>query len=219
MIFTKKAYIDAPQCNIYLNGKNLKQVKHLKYLGCSLSWNCREDKEMNIRLGQAKSAFRKMKSIICSKNLSFKSRFRVLNCYIYPIFTYCSETWSISKAMESRIQAFEMWCFRRMQRISWKAKMSNEHVLRQIGQHANLLKAIKIRQMRFLGHVIRKEKLEHLSLTGLIPGKRARGVQRQTYVHQFGKSPTTLIQDAYDRKAWKKFTPEAINVWTRQDTR
>ena len=57
MTFTKKAYIDAPQCNVYLNGKNLKQVKHFKYLGGTLSWNCRKDKEMNIRLGQTKSAF------------------------------------------------------------------------------------------------------------------------------------------------------------------
>ena len=146
----------------------------------------------------------KMKSILCNKNMSFKSRFRVLNCYIYPIFIYCSETWNISKAMESRIQAFEMWCFRRMQRISWGAKKSNENVLRQIGHHTSLLKSIKIRQMRFLGHVIRKEKLEHLSLT---------------YLQQFAKIPTTLIQGAYDRQAWKKLTHEAINAWTRQDTR
>ena len=74
-------------------------------------------------------------------------------------------------------------------------------------------------QMKFLGHVIRKEKLEHLCLTGLIPGKTARGRQRQTYLQQFGKSPTTLIHDAYDRKAWKKVTHEAIKVWIRQDTR
>ena len=107
-----------PQCNIYLNEKKLKQVEHFKYLGCTLSWNCREEKEMNVRLGQAKSAFMKMKSVLCNKSLTFKSRFRVLNCYIYPIFTHCSETLNISKAMESQIQVFEMWCFRRMQRIS-----------------------------------------------------------------------------------------------------
>ena len=159
---------------------------------------------MNIRLGQAKSAFKKMKSILCNKSLTFKSRFRVCNCYIYPIFTYCSETWNKSKAMESRIQAFEMCCFRRMQRISWRAKKPNENVLRQIGHNTELLKSIEMRQMKFLGHVIRKEKLEYLSLTGLIPGKRARGRQRQTYLQLFGKSPSTLIPDAYDRKAWKK---------------
>ena len=86
MIFTKKANSDAPQCNVYLNDKKLEQVEHFKYLGCTLSWNCREDKEMNMRLGQAKSTFKKMKPIFCSKNLTFKSRFRVLNCYIYPVF-------------------------------------------------------------------------------------------------------------------------------------
>ena len=99
MIFTKKAYSNAPQCNIYLNRKELKQVEHFKYLGCTLSRSCREDKEMNIRLGQAKLAFNKIKSILCNKYLSFKSNFRVLSCYIYPTFTYCSEIWNISKAM------------------------------------------------------------------------------------------------------------------------
>ena len=97
-----------------------------------------------------------------------------------------------------------MWCFRRMQQMSWSAKKSNENVLRQIGQHPRSLKSIKIRQMSFLGHVIRKEKLEHLSLTGVIPGKRARGRQRQTYLQQFTKCPTTLIQGAYDIQAWRQ---------------
>ena len=71
MVFTKKANSDAPQCNIYLNRKKLKQEEHFKYLGCMLSWSCREDKEMTIRFEQAKSAFKEMKSILCSKTLSF----------------------------------------------------------------------------------------------------------------------------------------------------
>ena len=50
MVFTKKTKIDAPQCNIYSNGKKLKQIEHFKYFGCMLSWNCREDEEINKRL-------------------------------------------------------------------------------------------------------------------------------------------------------------------------
>jgi len=121
-----------------------------------LSWDCREDKEMNIKLRQAKSALKKMKSNPCSKSLTFKSRIRVLTSYIYPIFTYCSETWAISKAMESQIQAFKMGWSRRIQRISWRVKMSNERVLRQIGHNTRLLKSIKMWQIKFLCHVIRK---------------------------------------------------------------
>ena len=174
---------------------------------------------MNKRLGQAESAFKKLKSVLCNKNLTFQLSFRVLNCYTYPIFTYCSGTRNISKALESRIQAFEMWCFRRMQRISWRAKKSNENVLRQIGHNTRLLKSIKIRQMKLLGHVIRQEKLEHLSLTGLIPVKRARGRQRKHTYNSSVKAQTTLIHDAHDRKAWKQFTHEEISVRIRQDTR
>ena len=114
-----------------------------------------------------------MKSILCSKTLLFKSRYRTLKCYIDPNFTYCSEIWTISKAMESQIWVIMMWCLKHMQRISWRAKISNENVLRHIGHDKNLLKWIKTRQMRFLCHDIRKKKLEHLSLTGLMPGKRA----------------------------------------------
>ena len=51
---------------------------------------------------------------LCNKYLLSKSRFRVLSCYIYPIFTYFSESWNLSEAMQSRIQALETWCFRRM---------------------------------------------------------------------------------------------------------
>ena len=56
------------------------------------------------------------------RDLTFKASFRVLTRYIYPIFTYCSETWNISNAMESRIQAFEMWRFKCMQKFHGEQK-------------------------------------------------------------------------------------------------
>ena len=71
--------------------------------------------------------------------------------------------------------------------------------------------------MRFLYHVIRKEKLDHLPLTGLIAGKRARNRQRQTYLQQVGTSPNSITHDAYDKKASEKVIQEAINIWNRQD--
>ena len=68
-----------------------------------------------------------------------------------------------------------------MQRISWMARKTNKDALHQVNQNKCLLKNIKIRQYKFLGHINRKLKLEYLSLTGKTIGKRAPGKQRQTY--------------------------------------
>ena len=207
-----------PDCKIFLNGRQLKQVDFFKYLGCIIADDCRDLKELNSRIGQAKSAFMKLKNILINKNLSFKCRHRVLKCYVYAILTYCSETWTITKQLEERIEAFEMWCFRRMQRISWKALKTNSEVLAQTGTSRDLLKSIRTRQLRFLGHVIRKRKLEHLALTGKIDGRRSKGRQRNVYLQQFRASPIDVLRIANNRKAWKEFSKVAINVWNRHDT-
>ena len=197
-----------------MNGTILAQVKTFKYLGTTISWNLKEETELNIRIAQAKSAFQQIKNILCNKNILFKTRYRVLNCYVFPIFTYSSETWTLNKRTTERIQAFEMWAFRKMMRISYLARKTNQQVLQMAQQNRSLLTHIKTRQMNFLGHVIRKGKLEHLSLSGKIPGKRARGKQRITFLQQIQKTNTNkIIHMAYNRQVWRSFTLEAANAW------
>ena len=87
-----------------------------------------------------------------------------------------------------------------MQRISWRAKKSNENVLRHIGYDKTLLKWIKTRQVRLLSHVIRKEKLEHLSIAGLTTWKKENGVDNGKHIYN------SLV---------KVVIHEAINVWNR----
>ena len=147
-----------------------------------------------------------------TKKWYFQCRYRALKCYVHPIYTYCSETWTISKVIQDKICAFEMWCLRRMQRISWTAKKSNSEVLRITCKQKSLLKEIKRRQLRFLGHVIRKGELEALSLSGKIDGKKAKGKQRTLFLQQFPGRPNGIIHAARDREKWKLFTNEATNV-------
>ena len=99
-----------------------------------------------------------------------------------------------------------------MQRISWTAKKSNAEVLRITCKQKSLLKEIKRRQLRFLGHVIRKGELEALSLSGKIDGNKARGKQRTLFLQQFPGRPNDIIHAARDREKWKLFKNEAINV-------
>ena len=99
-----------------------------------------------------------------------------------------------------------------MLRISWTDRVTNEEVLRRVNQQRTLLRVIRKRQMEFLGHVLRREKIEHLCLTGMIEGRRSRGRQRKKYVdcilEDLGENITAgaLIQLAGDRGRWREMT-------------
>ena len=104
-----------------------------------------------------------------------------MQCYIEPILLYGCESWSMTKQTSTSIEAMEMWFLRRMLRVSWTEKRTNLEILNTASSTRKLMSSIKRRQAEFLGHVMRKGKLEHLLTTGKIEGKRSRG--RQTIIN------------------------------------
>ena len=218
MVITNKDVNEIPVCQIEVNGTIIKQVNCFRYLGTALNWDTKDDKDLNSRIALEKATFNQMKSVLCNKNLSFNTRYRVVQCYVYPIFLYNSETWTINKQMMDKINAFEMWCIRKMKRISWTAKKTNAEVLRHVNKSRSLMKTINERQLKFVGHVLKKGKLEYLSLTGKIAGKRDQGRQWQTYLQQHinnSNKPVDLIHLAYNRKDWTHFIEEAFDAWNQ----
>ncbi len=130
---------------------------------------------------------------------------------------YASECWTISAHMRSKLEAAEMWFYRRMLRIPWTAHVTNEEVLRKIGTERKLLPTVRKRQLEFLGHVMRKESLENLTLTGRIEGKKSRGGPRIKYLTSLstwlaehvpegqrrGMKEQELLKRTKERKLWK----------------
>eukprot|EP00795_Rhopilema_esculentum_P010718 gene10718-biopygen13199 len=114
--------------------------------------------------------------------------------------------------LKKRLEGCEMWFLRKMMRIPWTDKVSNEEVLARAGVSRRLIKDIRIRQMRFLGHVPRKEGLENLALTGKIEGKRSRGRQRILWMNSLAGwiqtngitiKETNLIHMTRNRELWQ----------------
>ncbi|GFO43085.1 endonuclease-reverse transcriptase [Plakobranchus ocellatus] len=120
-----------------------------------------------------------MKTILTNKHISIETRKRALQCYIEPVLMYGCEAWAISKQIEDKLEATEMWFLRRMLRIPWTAKKTNERVLNEDNKRRSLVRTIRKRQATFLGHLMRREKMEHLVTTGKLEGKRSRGRQRE----------------------------------------
>ena len=204
-------------CNINIGMENIKQVAKFDYLGCSITEDGRCESEIKRRIGIAKNAFRKMGNLITNRHISISTKIRAIRTYVWSTLLYGCETWTINKEMEGRLEAMEMWCWRRMLRVSWTEKRTNGSILDEIDKERELLENIRRRQLRFLGHVIRRDQLENLSLTGRVEGSRGRGRPRLKYMDSLkkivgnGMSAVQIIQMSRSREEWKSMVANVFN--------
>lgn len=207
MGLTKKK--EGIRLNMNEQGKTIKQVDNFKYLGSTITDKAECGKEIKIRIAQAKTAFGKMRKILTNLSMNMNLRLRLMKCYVWSTLLYGSETWTMKKDMKKRLEAMEMWILRRMMRIPWTARITNEEVMRRAGVQRELMKEIRKRQLHFLGHALRAEGLERECLLGKIEGTRARGRQRIKFMDAIlmelgdGRRVVDLVRLADDRQRWR----------------
>ena len=217
MVVSKKRV--NPGCRVTVDGEQLRQVTKFKYLGTMLTSDGRCTTEIKSRIAQAKAVFQKMKNLLTNKSISMKVRKRVLQCYIEPVLFYGCEAWTVTNELHKRLEACEMWFFRRMLKIPWTAKRSNEEVLKEVDQTRRIMDHFRKRQSSFFGHIMRRGKLEHTITAGKIEGKRDRGRQREKMLDGLtrwhgAQSPAELIDNTRDRELWRGMTAYAFGHGT-----
>ena len=214
MVISKR---NAPACNIQIGNETINQVDKFKYLGSMITEDSRCENEIRQRIGIAKNAFGKMKNVLTNRHVRIETRIRVIKAYIWATLLYGCETWTINKDMERKLEAFEVWCWRRIMRVSWMERRTNDSIFEEIGKERELLRTIRRRQMRFLGHVMRREQLENLSLTGRVSGRRGRGRPRVKYMDGLkramggGLRTGEVLQMTRDREVWKSVIANVFN--------
>ena len=109
------------------------------------------------------------------------TRLNILNCYIFSIYCYGCEAWTLNKVLERKIEVFEMWCLRRMGGFRWSDLISNERVLKTLKTKRTLLNNIKQRKLKYYGHIKRKGNILTTALEGKMEGKRPKGRPRNTW--------------------------------------
>ena len=112
--------------------QTVKQVDEFAYLGSIISNGGRNKREIIKRIFQAKIAFNRKKTLLASRNISLKIRKNLLKTYVWSIALYGCETWTIATEERRRLESFKMWCYRRMLRISWMDRITNDEVLERI---------------------------------------------------------------------------------------
>ena len=199
---------------IRVDDANLEQVHQFKYLGTQITEDARIETELKCRMNIAKAKFSSMKSVLTSRKLKLSLKLRVLKCYIMSIFTYGCEAWTLTEVLENKIEAFEMWCLRRIGGISWRDRVTNEEVLQRMGTERNLLKSVKQRQLRYFGHIKRRSGFLSQVLEGKLEGKRPRGRPRTNWMSNIarwtGETRMGCTQMAADRHLWSVIASQPL---------
>ena len=159
---TKKAKImvvDSNQAVIVefmLGEEKIEEVDNFVYLGSVIDTSCKSSKEIRKRLAMAKTAVQNMLNIWKSRGVSTKLKLRLLHATAFAVATYGCESWTFTETDGKKIDSFEMWCYRRLLRVSSTDKRTNQWVLEKIGTSLVLRENMILKKMRFFGHIIRK---------------------------------------------------------------
>ena len=148
VVFLKQS--DIPVCNILCKGERIKQVGTFKYLDFTITPDFRCDIEIKKRIALSKDTFAKMKSIFPNRNIRLSTKVSTQNAYIWFILLNICECWSLTKDLEGRLEAAEIWYIRRIMKISWTELKSNGE-MDMIGYKRSLLKTVKKGHYNFLG--------------------------------------------------------------------
>ena len=109
------------------------------------------------------------------KSISKMTKIRLLRSLVFPIATYASECWAMKKKDRARIRSFKMWAYRRLLRVSWTEKRSNESVREEVGEYKELVNQIEQQKLQVLGHIMRHRCIENDLLTGMVFGSDQEG--------------------------------------------
>jgi len=140
----------------------------------------------------AKAALSKKKTLFTNK-LDLNLRKKLIKCYIWSMALYDAETWRLRAADQKNLESFEMWCWRRMEKISWTDHVRNEEVLFRVNVQRNILHEIRKRKANSIGHILRRNCL----LKEVIEEKIKREIE---VARRRGRRRKKLLDDLKDRR-------------------
>ena len=166
-----------------IDGETVETMADFIFLGSKITADGDCSHEIKRRLLLERKVMTYLDSILKSRDVTLPTKVHLVKAMVFPVVMYGCESWTMKKAERWRIDAFELWCWRRLLRVSWSARRSNQSILKEIIAEYSLEGLMLKVKLQYFGHLMRRaDSFEKTLILGKIEGRRRRGQQRMRWL-------------------------------------